>query len=213
MNRKNLNSEFALDVSILCRDGWLMTSREHFEFAAWILTRLAAPAHVLLVDTKTRYQQPAVRRPHVLLLRGGLGCAGGRVTTLFRWTRPSYSTKSRKKCTFAASAVSLSKALNSILFAVTTYGSQSVLDGILTLETYTRVLLHHTSSSFVDKSCNQISFFCSLPFDSAHLLACFGGLTHSQHMVSWFVECYRCAEAELNGTSYRPVTGGAGQRI
>lgn len=45
-----------------------MTFREHVEFAAWVLRRLAVPAYVLLVDTKTRYRQPAAGRLDVLLL-------------------------------------------------------------------------------------------------------------------------------------------------
>ena len=71
MSRKNLDSEFALGENILCRDGWLMASREQFDFAAGTLTRLAARADVIPIDMKTRYQQPGT--PDVLLLLGGLG--------------------------------------------------------------------------------------------------------------------------------------------
>ena len=108
----------------------------------------------------------------------------------------------------------LKKALNLTLFAIVTYGSQSVLDLTLILETYTRALLHHaSSSSFVDKSCNQTLFFCSLVFDTARLLACFGTLSCSRHMVPWFVECYRCTHTELNDISHRPVTHAAGHTV
>ena len=73
MSRKDLDSEFALGENILCRDGWLMTSREQFDSAAGTLTRLPARADVIPIDMKTRYRQPATGTLDVLLLLGGLG--------------------------------------------------------------------------------------------------------------------------------------------